>query len=153
MITNSVLRLFLTLSIVIIVAGILVVVFVQFDRGYVFTGIDRDFQAEQHNLIKHEYLKVGTMQPTTSPSLSGLEKRDELVTGERGKNQETQSRAAGKSAAETSTPKSLPARPVPGPTASPAVADSWRPRATAQSDYYTRLLRNNPWSPDFKPGH
>lgn len=154
MITNSVLRLFLMLSIIIILAGITLIVFNQFDRGYVFMGGETDYQIEQSNLIDHVYqTQVKPEASADSPLVMKLNKATVVIQSEADTNKPIQQETP-----QLKSPGSAPTTPVtPQPVVEtpplPATNNPWQSPAPPANDYYTHLLRNNPWSPHYKPGY
>ncbi len=161
MVTNSILRLFLMLSILVIMAGILLIVYIQFDRGYVVIGFDPEYEREQQNLITHVY--QNQLQASTAPTQAHtLQPRKTVMVVEP---------AAQQAPSMTPSPLAPPAPPSASlPAATPTVSSQPRmlnlatPEGQSQfetakqqamaptEDYYTLLLRHNPWSPHYQPG-
>lgn len=157
MINNSILRLFLILSILIILLGILVIIFIQFDRGYVLMSTESDFHNEQRNLIDHVY-QTQVQEPATAdnPLVMKLNKATVVIQTE----------------ADEKLPQQKPVeevKPVERKTSADELIQKqktaidqirnnnsiWQQRQAHndyQNDYQMMLLRNNPWSPHYKPG-
>jgi|GEM_PF-980845 len=164
MVTNSILRLFLMFSILVIMAGILLIVYIQFDRGYVVMGFDPDYEREQQNLITHVYQNQLQASPAATQT-HALQPRKTVMVVEP---------AAQQAPAMTPAPVAPPTPPAPSstslPPAIPTVSSQPRrlnvappegrnqiepeqqPTAVPTEDYYTLLLRHNPWSPHYQPG-
>jgi uncharacterized membrane protein len=154
MVSNSILRLFLMMSILVIMTGILLIVYMQFDRGYVFIGFDSEYEKEQQNLISHVYQnQLDAKQAPAKPVALQPTKTVMIVEPE--------------PQIETRAPVEPVSPPVaiapPAPIAPPTVSS--QPRTLAQAtpaddvwnnqaadDYYSQLMRHNPWSPYYKPG-
>ena len=155
MASNSALRLFLIISIIIIMAGILLIVINQFDRGYVFIGEDTEFQAEQKKLIDHVYLSREQQQETPlAPVKTALQQSAPVVVPPpplplAEKPQEAM--------VKENPPAAVPAPVAPQPKISSAqdifAENPWEPKYQPANDYHSQLLRNNPWSPYYKPGY
>lgn len=153
MVTNSVLRMFLMLSIFTILAGILLIVFNQFDRGYVFVGEEQNFKDQQRNLINHVYqTQVEGDESADNPLVMKLNKATVVIQSE------PESPPVVISEPKQVKPSQPPAQPVvkqPAPVnrPQPVASNPWQQPVSRTDDYYTQLLRNNPWSPHYKPGY
>ena len=80
---NSVFRTFLMISTLIILAGILLIIFIQFDRGYVDFSRGTKFFEEQKNLIKHVYqTQVAPEEPQDNPLVMKLNKATVVIQTE-----------------------------------------------------------------------
>lgn len=151
MTTNSVLRLFLTLSIVIILAGILIIVFLQVDRGYPLTGGDSELHAQQQKLISHVYTTQGQTD-TSSDITQGMRPSRTLPKMPTVVDQNAFEQAPLTASETTASIQPAPVQPLPQP-APPAMANPRLAPPDPRYDYYTQLLRNNPWSPHYQPGY
>lgn len=154
MITNPVLRTFLLLSILIILAGILLIIFIQFNRGYAINHQQTDFHAQQKNLINHVYQSQLQSNTTTSNPLSVKLKKTAIaiptepeeidlqaqVTKDTRKNNETRASSDTSRRKNLSSPQTLPVQRN----------YYWNQTHEAQ-DYQMSFLRNNPWSPYYDP--
>jgi hypothetical protein len=169
MIKNSIFSTFLMLSILIILAGILFIIFIQFDRGYVSFNNGANYQQEQKNLINHIYKTQ--VQPTNNavenPLVMKLNKATVVI--------QPQSETASLSVVEPQAPaakteiveiqpakvpaekitiatyKTQPENIIPAQPSTPQISRNIMPQKE-DDDYYAQLLRNNPWSPYYRAG-
>ena len=150
MVSNSVLRSFLTLSILLIVTGILVIVFIQFDRGYVVLGLDKDFEEEQENLINHVYRNQLQAQESGLQKVAVVPTKTVMVVEPEAAPAMPQVDPVITTPPVAQAPV-MPPRRTPVPQAAKTQSENvWN--TEQQNDYYSQLLRNNPWSPHFQPG-
>ena len=155
MVSNSILRLFLMLSILVIMAGILLIIYMQFDRGYVFIGLDPEFEREQQNLISHVY--QNQLQAKSTPVVPVIEPRRTVMLVDPAPRQAPPPVIRPEPSAQA--PISRPVSPSTSTPALPGTTDEPATPRRAETapvepaeDYYSLLLRHNPWSPHFKPG-
>lgn len=144
------------LSIVIILIGILAIIFIQFDRGYVLNHSQTDFDNAQRNLINHFYQTQLSEQETTKTPLNKKKQHDTT---------EIQSDVITENVAPASQQDTKPANHAtpPRPLAQEQLSaldqirnnnSIWQQRQAQnqyENDYQMRLLRNNPWSPYYQP--
>ncbi len=129
--TPSALSTSLMLSLFIILAGILLIIFIQFDRGYKLTSEIPVFHQEQNNLINNLYQNNKDQLSQQQPSSP----EPEVLTADGAYLQPLnpdQSSYSGRVDTRYSDRRNL-------------------------SGYYqydeSYLLRQNPWSPDYRPGY
>lgn len=125
-------------SVLIILSGILWIIFTQVDRSYDYTTEFSNLQQEHSELVQKVYqLQPKQQQPTTfipEPAEVQMKAMAEIEL----KN------AAVERTAITS---------VPSTSAHTHNYEEWSNPAVFQSFESAYSLRNNPWSPDYKPGH
>lgn len=140
-------HIFLTISVIAILIGIVLVIFTQFDRGYIATGKDENFKQLQMQIVEHSFQEsLENNQPAakkeTVKQLIEQVKQDDLVSSRI---------QAGKP--QTSTQKDierireLNQRDYRQQYRTPANANG----GYAYEDYESYWLRNNPWSPYYQP--
>ncbi len=154
MISRPIFHLFLTLSVVIILLGILLVIFTQFDREYVVIDSENRVNAKQNSLIKQ------ISQTTAKISLdeTGSKNEDQNDTGvlnliDQVKQDDSKVNIMSDGQSQTATDQEI-ARinhlnqqnymtySTPGPT--PYSSNGY-------DDYQRHWLSNNPWSADYTP--
>ena len=156
MINNSILRIFLILSIVIILLGILTIIFIQFDQGYVLMSTENDFHKEQRNLINHVYqTQVQEQSAGENPLVMKLNKATVVIQTQ------ADEKSAQKEPVEEIKPvekKALTDELIQQQkTAIDQIRNNnsiWQQRQAENdyaNDYQMMLLRNNPWSPHYRP--
>lgn len=178
---NPIFSTFLILSTLIILVGILLIIFIQFDRGYVTFDNGSDFFQEQKNLIKHVYqtqvepeapqdnplvmkLNKATVviqtEPETVPSVEVLDhasSNSSLIEPEQPPAEKITMATYSKPPQSASTPTTVSSIPsVQNMTTTQEAphqpaSDVWQ-KSQYENDYHMQLLRNNPWSPHYKIG-
>ncbi len=151
------------LSIFVILAGIVLIIFIQFDRGYVKLHSATDPLQAQQNLIDHVYqTQVDRASEQDNPLVMKLNKPTVVIQTE-----------TERPTLLPEEPQSLTENPVRSATKPPTLAnyetltantksiqtapsrlnyDAWQ-QTQIEEDYQMRLLHNNPWSPHFKAGY
>jgi predicted Holliday junction resolvase-like endonuclease len=138
---------FLIISVLAILIGIVLVIFIQFDRGYIATDTDENFKQLQKQIVEHSFQKnLENNQPAekkeTVKQLIEQVKQDDLASSlvQSGQQQTSTEK-------EIERIKTLNQRDYREPYRMPAYSD----RGYAYEDYESYWLRNNPWSPYYQP--
>jgi exopolysaccharide biosynthesis protein len=146
--------LFLTLSVVFILIGIVLVIFTQFDRGYVAIDSENGITIEQKELIKQISQAAARVNLNDSQIKKEIKTDSDVLTLiEQVKLDDTLSVSTENKKSQTLTDQEM-ARinhlnqqsDTVQKTAMPAPYSS-----NAYDDYQSYWLSNNPWSPDYNP--
>jgi len=138
---NTAFDLFLALSILAILLGIAIIIFIQIDRGYVVSGVpgDATYERQQHRLVEYLASESKVRSQEVTPS----------ATTQAGVQAEPQNPAS----AFDPTPllhtlrleTSEVSAPQPEPSATTAQVQA------SLEDYEFYWLSQNPWSPNYQP--
>jgi len=151
------------LSIFVILAGIVLIIFIQFDRGYINLRSESDYHQQQKNLIDHVYqTEVDPQTTEETPLVMKLNKATVVIQTEPvieaipAPVEALQNKPVAVAEPQISVAKFEPeVIHTPAPQAAPTRqtnSDVWQQRQI-EEDYQMRLLHNNPWSPHFKAGY
>jgi hypothetical protein len=154
MTSRPIFHLFLTLSVVIILLGIMIVIFTQFDRGYVVVDGENNVNTKQVELIK----KIS--QAADKMSLDQPDNKSEDTTGdsvltliEQVKQDDSKADIITGSKSPSVTDQEIARinhlnqqNYISQPTAYPYPYSS-----NSYDNYQSYWLSNNPWSPDYNP--
>ncbi len=136
--TKFTLSTYLAVAVLIILTGVLSVLFMQMDRSYQYPSFSPDLQKEQSDIIKRIYqiqTKTSVIQEEALPITTNNSNTAQL-----------------KNSTVIEPISSQPVQTSPVPVPQNQIGDVWGLPQTSEyeSEYY---LRNNPWSPDYKPGY
>ena len=131
---------YLMVSVILILSGILWILFTQMDRSYQNPAYSADFQKEQNRIIQQVY-QLQTKAAEAPTEVISVIPEAKLVQSQ-----------------ETAVIQPVVNQPVKPLEQSPPLAqneqfnDVWStfPSSDYESYYF---LRNNPWSPNYKPGY
>lgn len=153
MVSRSIFHLFLTVAVIVILIGILSIIFIQFDRGYLALDSENEIERQQNQLIQQMYqgnqgnasikLTSEHQSQATADVINLIEqvKLDDLKSADR---QVTPSETD-QDIARINRANQL------NYTETANVSDSQYPYYR-QMDYQQYWLSHNPWSPDYSPG-
>ena len=146
MVRKSLFDLFLFFSIVAILVGIVLIIFIQFDRGYVVSGTqnDSEFEQQQNRLIEYLHESKGTGKQdvdSTIPPMASI-----TIVPAEPKTEEQQSAIVPQTLKlQTST--------NPAPLADSSSSTAYQPEFLSYDEYERYWLSQNPWSPDYQPAN
>jgi hypothetical protein len=149
-------HLFLTLTVLLILIGIVVVIFTQFDRGYVTVVRDNEITEKQYELIK-QIAKAGSKTSVNQTKVKNDAKSNNSVLNliDQVKQDDNASDHGGDDSLLTDTDREIarinnlnhqsyvqqhPATPYPY-------------SRNSYGNYQQYWLSNNPWSPDYNPNN
>ncbi|MCP4076024.1 MAG: hypothetical protein GY744_07560 [Gammaproteobacteria bacterium] len=138
--TKMTLSTYLMVSVIIILSGILWILFTQMDRSYYKPVYSADFQKEQNKIIQQVYQLQAKIVEAPEEVISVIPEAEPVQSQEM---------------ADIKPVVDQQVKPL---QQSPPIAqknqynDVWStfPSSDYESYYF---LRNNPWSPDYKPGY
>ncbi len=144
MVRKSLFDLFLFFSIVAILVGIVLIIFIQFDRGYVVSGTqsDADFEQQQNRLIEYLHESKGTDKQnvdSTIPPMASIT----IVPPE--------SKPEVRQSAIVPQTLKLQTNTNPAPVADSSSPTERPPEYLSYDEYERYWLSQNPWSPDYQP--
>ena len=150
---NSSLSTFLMISIAVIVTGILLVIFTQLEQSQLGYTTPTSIEQEQSNIIEHVY-KIRSTQEMSSTTAQPLQTRQtapvmtpENIIKESPKQAPLSADAT--KILQEQVDVHLPSQTVPQFN---NAYDVWTNTSKQSIEpYYS--LKNNPWSPDYKPGY
>jgi hypothetical protein len=156
MISRPIFHLFLTLSVVIILLGIALIIFTQFDRGYVALDSENKVYAKQNALIKEisqataklgskeTYIKNEDQNNNSTLTLIEHVKQDDSKVDNMSDDQSQTVTAIDQEIARINhlNQQNYRGHPAPGP---------YPYSSYGYDDYQNYWLSNNPWSPDYNP--